>query len=179
MPDNAPLVFKHERYIVAAFNLVLITAIPFFVWMTFYSFFFYTGIDVVEVRIVCLALLIFSPMFFIGRIYAGDIHVDDEGIGWWAWGRRWRYIRWTDVKAITVKTIAAYNQIPPTQTSYCLYTTDNMSFYHSQRYGMRFDDHIPNAKALIDAVDGYVRRHNILVLDRRGKTEVRRSNLGS
>jgi hypothetical protein len=33
---------------------------------------------------------------------------------------------------------------------------------------LSFDDHIPNADALIDAVDRYVQQHNIVVLDRRG-----------
>lgn len=173
MSNNDQIAFKHEWYLVAVFNFALI-AIPLFIWFTIEAFFFYAGSDVVEYRIVSLAGLMFSPMFFLGRIYMGDIHVDDGGIGWWAWGRRWRYIRWTDVKTLTVKTIVVRNETPPKQTIYSLYKTDKTpSAFHM----LRFDDQIPNAKALIDAVDRYVRQHNILVLDRRGKTEVRRSSI--
>lgn len=190
--DNGPLVFKHEWYVLAVANFAVISLASISIWLICYSFFFDTGTDIVGDRICSLGLPIFSPLFLVTRIYLGDIHVDDDGIGWWAWGRRWRYIRWADLKVITADIVAAYNQIPTTATSYCLYTTAKMSWYNSQRYGMRFDDHIPNAEALIQAVDRYVRQHNILVLDRRNdsaknqpyflwvpvsKTEVRRSSL--
>jgi hypothetical protein len=88
-----------------------------------------------------------------------------------------------------VEIVAAYNENPPTQTIYSFYRTDKTPSFNM----MRFDDHIPNAKALILAVDYYVRKHRITVLDRRGdgsaknkryflwvlvsKTEVRRSSL--
>ena len=92
-------------------------------------------------------------------------------------GGRGKYIRWADVKTITIKTIRAYNQCPPTMTSYCLYTTDSMSCHNAQKHGMRFDDRRPNAQELIHAVDRYVQQHNIVVLDKRCKPEVRRTRL--
>jgi len=183
MPETAPLIFKQERWFIAFYDLVLLIVIPGCIWMTLYIFVFYdpaiyTRHSLAEARIVC------PPMFFFlcvgilaGRLYVADIHVDDDGIGWWAWGRRLLYLRWADVKTITIETIRAYNQVPPTVTSYCLYTTDKLNFYNSQKHGMRFDDNIPNAEALIGAVDRYVQQYNIVVLDRRSKPEARRSRL--
>jgi hypothetical protein len=192
--DHAAQIFKREWYVRIVFDLLLLVSVPLMIRITVYAFSSsYPFDDFVGARITCLAILAFTPMFFLGRIYWGDIHVDDEGIGWWVWGKRWTYIRWADVTAITIEIIAAYNQIPPTMTSYCLYTTDKLTYYNSQRHGMRFDDHIPNADAFIDAVDRNVRKHNIVVQDRRGdgsaarkryflwvpvsKTEVRQSSL--
>lgn len=77
------------------------------------------------------------------------------------------------MKLITIVTTAAYNQIPPTQTMYSLYKTEKIRSFDL----LRFTDHIPNAEALIAVVDKYVRQHNITVLDRRGKTEVRQNHL--
>jgi hypothetical protein len=170
-------VFKREWYLVAVADLFVVATTVFFLWMLPYVFFVYARGDALEMRCVILVMLILSPLVFWARIYGGDIHIDDAGIGWWAWGRRWRYIQWANVKVVTISTIAAHNQIPPTTTSYSIHTTNNMNFYHSQRYCMRFDDHIPNANGLIQAVDRYVRQYNIAVLDRRRQFEVRRSGL--
>jgi hypothetical protein len=180
MPERVPLIFKRERWFIAVFDFILLLVIPWCAWLTFYIFFFYHPViherhsDLVEARIVCLAALLFlCPQLFLTRIYVADIHLDDDGMGRWAWGRRWKYIRWADVKVITIKIIHAYNQRPSTMTSYCLYTTDNMTFRNAQKYGMRFDDSWPDAQALIAAVTQYVRQHNIKVLDKRGQTDRR------
>jgi len=42
---------------------------------------------------------------------------------------------------------------------------------------MGFSNDLPNSGALIEAVDKYVRQHNIPVLDKRGETEVRQTHL--
>jgi hypothetical protein len=143
-----------------------------------------------EARVVCLMLLLLAcPWFFIIRLSAGNVQVDDSGIGWWAWGRRWMYIRWTEIKIITVDIVAAYYQIPKTTTTYSFYKTEKIPNFHL----LRFDDHFPNANALINTVDQYVRQYEIPVLDRRGdgslktkpyflwvpvsKTEVRRTSI--
>jgi hypothetical protein len=191
MSGNAPRVFKREWYIRVVFDLFLIVSIPLMIWITAYAFSpSYPFDDFVGARIIgLLFLIVFCPCLFLVRTSVGNIHVDDDGIGWWAWGRRWLYIRWSEVKVITVAIIAAYNQIPPTQTIYSLYRTEKTPSFHL----LRFDDHMPNAGALIDAVDRNVRKHNIPVLDRRGdgsaarkryflwvpvsKTEVRRTSL--
>src|SRR5271155_3660050 len=98
MSKSAPLIFKREWYIRATFNAFLIFYIPFFSWLTIDAFFFFHPTprdhDVIGDRIVSLALLMCSPFFLLGRISAGDIHVDDDGIGWWVWGKQWLYIRW-------------------------------------------------------------------------------------
>ena len=58
----------------------------------------------------------------------------------------------------------AYNQIPPTMTVYSFYKTEKTPKAH----GLRFDDQIPNAEALI-AVVTYrnLQRYNVTILDRR------------
>ena len=66
-------------------------------------------------------LVAFWPVWLSGRIYATDIRVDDDGIDWWAWGRRverWLFIGWKDIKVIMIKTIIVLNEKPPTETIY-------------------------------------------------------------
>lgn len=88
MSDNALLVNKYEWSLIAALNFCVIVFVPLIIWLTVYTFFFYTGGDLVKGKIFCTACLLFSPMFVWTRIDAGDIHVDDDGVGLWAWGRR-------------------------------------------------------------------------------------------
>ena len=106
-----------------------------------------------------------------------NIHIDNNGIGWWVWGKRWRYIRWVAVKMITIATVIVRNWIPRFVTSYCFYTTEYRSWFNSQRHGMGFSNDLPNSGALIEAVDKYVRQLNIPVLDNRAETEVRQTHL--
>jgi hypothetical protein len=189
MSNGLPLIFKRELWYRALVDLSLLLWIPCSIWLAFDAFFSYAGSEVTGYRIITVVLVIFGALIFLGRIYIGDIHLDDDGIGWWVWGRRWDYIKWSDIKVITIEIIAAPNGKPRTQTIYSFYRTEKTPSFH----GLRFDDHIPNAEALIDAVDEQVRKHNIPVLDRRGdgsaktkpyffrvaisKTEVRRSSL--
>jgi hypothetical protein len=190
MTNNHPQLFKREWYLRAIFDSFLLYMGPFCVWLIIHTFFFYAKPDVIEARVISLALACFFPILFVARLAFGNIRVDDDCIGWWAWGKRWLYIRWQNVKVITVEIAAAYNQITNTQTMYNLYPTDKI---RSLFYLRKFDDHIPNAPALIDAVDHYVRQYQIPVLDRRGdgstktkryflwlpvsKTEVRRNTI--
>jgi hypothetical protein len=167
MPNNTLLVNKYEWPVIAALNFCVIVFVPFCVWLAVYTFFFYTGSDVVKARIYCTAFLLFSPMFIWGRIGSGDIQVDDDGIGLWTWGRRWKYIRWVDVKNLTLFTIPAFQGKKPTRTSYCLYITDEKSHHNSQKCGLSFIDSRPHVEALIDAVNRYIQLHNIEVIDKR------------
>jgi hypothetical protein len=183
--------FKSEWYLRLLFDLVLLFTIPLCTSIVVFTFSHaYTGDDVVEARIVSVLLLLFGcPLFFMARLGVPNIVVDGDGIGWWIWGCRLMYIRWIDVKIITVEIVAAYNQIPSTATIYSFYKTDKTPNFHL----LHFDDHFPNANALVDTVDQYVRQHEIPVLDRRGdgsaktkryflwvpvsKTEVRRNSI--
>jgi hypothetical protein len=110
MSNAAPLVFKRPWWIVAVANLLIIFFVFFSIWLTVYTLFFFHATpkdnDVVGDRLVSLGLLTVSPYFIWLRIFLGDIHIDNDGIGWWSWGRRRRYIRWTDVKIMTIDTIS-------------------------------------------------------------------------
>ena len=145
-----------------------------FIAANIYTFFFYKLPDVVGARIATMTFLfIFCPFLFLGRTFSADIHVDDDGIGWWFWGRRWKYIRWSDVNVMTIETILVFGNSPPMVTFYNFYRTDKTPTFF---YPLKFGDDIQNAEALIAAVTQYVRQHNIKVLDRRGQTEVRQSH---
>jgi hypothetical protein len=160
------LVFKREILLRGILNLSLLVWVPCTVWMAWYAFSpSYPFNDVIEVRSITCLLVYCSWPLLKGRIYAGDIHVDDDGLGWWVWGRRYRYIRWVEIQGITVTTIATPKEKPRTATTYSFYKTEKRPFW----YGLRFDDHIPNANALIEAVDQQVQKHSIPVLDQRGK----------
>jgi hypothetical protein len=167
MPNNALLVNKYEWPVIAAFNFCVIVFVPLAIWLAVYTFFFYTAGDVVKARIYCTACLLFSPMFVWGRIGMGDIRVDDDGIGLWAWGRRWKYTRWVDVKNLTLDTVPAHAGNRSPQTAYFLYIAGKKSDGNSRKCGISFDDTRPHVEALIDAVNHYIRLHNIETIDKR------------
>src|SRR5690348_2545462 len=104
MSANGQIIFKRPWYQVLAGDLIVITTSSLFCYLTILSFFIYPHThmhnDVLNDRIISVGGLIISSVFFRIRIYGGDIHIDDEGIGKWVWGRRWRYLRWADVKNV-------------------------------------------------------------------------------
>ena len=127
MSHNNPLIFKEPRWWVVLYDLSLLLFTAAFVLANIDTLFFYKFDDVVTARFITLAFLfIFCPLLFLGRTYLADIHVDDDGIGWWVWGRRWKYIRWVDVKVMTIKTIFVYGNVPPMVTFYRFYRTDKL-----------------------------------------------------
>ena len=165
MSSDISLIFKQKRWWVVLCDLFFLLFTTAFILANIDTFFFYEFADVATARIFTLAFLfIFCPFLFLCRTYLADIHVDDDGIGWWVWGRRWKYIRWADVKVMTIDTIFVYGNVPPMVTVYSFYGTDKTpTFFHPLKFG----DDISNADALIAAVTQYVQQHNIEVLDRR------------
>jgi hypothetical protein len=167
MTDNSAQIFKRELSLCLLFDLFIFAFYAVCAWLFVTAFFFYSKYDVIKVRELSLALIAFCPVLFWGRIYIADIYVDNGGIAWWLWGRRWRYIRWSDVTSLTIDTIIIRNYLAKFVTSYCLYTTEKRTWINSQLHGMRFDADIPSADKLVAAVMGHLIEHNVPVLDRR------------
>jgi hypothetical protein len=171
MSSDRPIIFKHPRWSVVFGDTFLLLFTTAFIFANIDTFFFYKFSDVITARIVTLAFLfLFCPFLFLGRTFIADIHVDEDGIGWWFWGRRWKYIRWADVKVMTIETIVAYGLAPQPVTLYSFYRTDKTPTFF---YPLKFGDDIQHAEALVAAVAQYVQQYNIKVLDRRGETEGR------
>ena len=169
MSSNNLLIFKEKRWYVVLYDLCLLLFTAAFIVANIYTFFFYKLDEVVTARILSsFFLFIFCPLLFWGRTTLADIHVDDDGIGWWVWERRWKYIRWADAKVMTIETILVYGNAPPMVTFYRFYRTDK-----TPRFGylLSFGDDIPNADALIAAVKQYVQQYSIKVLDRRNRAD--------
>jgi hypothetical protein len=168
MPDNHPLIFKEQRWWVVACDLSLLLVTGACIWLNIYSFFLDTIDHDATGRIITLFLLFtFCPLVFLGRTSLGDIHVDDDGIGFWIWGRQWKYIRWADVKNLTLITIPTYVGNNRIQTAYSLFIAGKKSSLNSLRCGMSFYDDRPQTKALIDAVNRYIQQNHIEVIDKR------------
>ena len=83
------------------------------------------------------------------------------------WGKQWRYIRWTDVKNLTLITVPTYVGNYRIETAYRLFIARKKSPSRSPKCGRSFYDDRPHAKALIDAVNRYIQQHNIEVIDKR------------
>lgn len=165
MSNNNPLIFKEKRWHVVLYDLSILLVTGACIWLNIYSFFLDKVDHDATGKIITLFLLLtFCPAVFWGRTTLADIHVDDDGIGWWLWGRRWKYIQWADVKVMTIETILVYGNAPPMVTFYRFYRTDKTPGFGSL---LSFGDNIPNAGALIAAVTQYIQQHNIKVLDRR------------
>jgi hypothetical protein len=169
--NNNLLIFKEKRWFVVLCDLSLLLVTGACIWLNIYSFFLDKIDHDATGRIITFSLLFtFCPFLFLGRTTVADIHVDDDGIGWWFWGRRWKYIRWANAKVMTIETILVYGNSPPMVTFYNFYRTEKTPTFF---YPLKFGDDIPNAGALVAAVTQYVRQHNIKVLDRRGQTDRR------
>lgn len=155
--SDGSFIFKGSLFQKAVWDISLAIVTTACIALTVHTFFFYHFADVIAARIVSLLFLfVFCPFLFWGRIFIGDIHVDENGIGWWVWGRRWSYINWSDVRVMTIKTCIAYNQNPPIVTLYSLYRSDKTPQFNPLRFG----DDLPNAKSLIDIVTQHIKIHN-------------------
>jgi hypothetical protein len=163
--SNDQLIFKQAKWYVVVYDISILLVTGACIWLNVDSFLFYKRPDVATYQIVSLAFLfIFCPMVFLGRRYLADIHVDGDGISWWFWGRRWKYIQWTDVKVMTIETIVSYGLVARPVTLYSFYRAEKTPTFF---YPLKFGDDIKNGRELIAAVTKYVRQHNIKVLDRR------------
>lgn len=139
MPGNRPLIFKEQGSWVVLCDLFLLLFTTAFILANIDTFFFYKLDDLVTARILTLAFLfIFCPLLFLGRTYLADIHVDDDGIGLWLWGRRWKYIRWVDVKNLTLITIPTYVGNDRIKTGYCLFVAGMKSSINRLNTACRF-----------------------------------------
>lgn len=128
-----------------------------------------------DAGLACLFLtacvFFFTGAFYASKIYRADIHVDDEGMSWWFWGKRRKYFAWTSIKTITKDRVFTQQFSRPFINSYCLYTSAKRTWWAATRHGMRFDSNIPNAPALIELVNEYIRQYQIDVIDIHQKPE--------
>jgi magnesium-transporting ATPase (P-type) len=164
------LIFKRNRWEAIIWQIGYIALTLFGLILPIYTFFFYHESDALQGKVVSAIALLFVPMFLSVLVYTGDIHIDDEGIGRWLWGKRVQYIRWSDVKTMTIATIVIRNWFPSFLTSYCLYTTEKRSWINSQLHDLRFDGKIPDIEKLAAIVTDNIRRYNAKIIDKRDRS---------
>jgi hypothetical protein len=167
MADEQVQIFRREASTRITYDVVITIFAAACMWFFIEFFFLYSKSDVLTGQIVSLGMFAFAPLLFWGRIYISDIYINNEGIEWWLWGKRRRYIRWNDVKAMTIDTIIIRNYLVKVVTSYCLYTTEKRTWINSQLHGMRFDGDMPNVDKLVAAIMGHLIEHNVPVIDSR------------
>jgi hypothetical protein len=78
MSENQIQIFRREPFSRIGYNIVLLIFLGFCIWLFREAFFIYSKSDVVGVRWLSMAMIAFYPIIFWGRVYLGDIHVDDE-----------------------------------------------------------------------------------------------------
>jgi hypothetical protein len=108
-------------------------------------------------------LFALAPAVLLARLYVGEIRVDDDGIAWWVWKRRWRSIRWRDATILLTKRTTNY-ATGRMMTSYCISTAETLTWWNLMRHGQRFDDTLPESNALNELVAKYSSLHKIRIL---------------